>query len=69
MGFHIDEKNISVLSPDLEKVLIWQNESQQWVNYDKTHNYPVEIWQGYSGKPFEISFKKKSKKSSSILDT
>lgn len=69
MGFHIDETNISVLSPDLDNVLIWQNEAQQWVNYDKTHNYPLGTWQGYAGQPFEINPKKKSKKLSSTLDT
>lgn len=68
MGFHIDEKNISVFSPDLDNVLIWHNELQGWVEYDKTHNYPIRTWQGYSGEPFEINPNKKSKKLSSIQD-
>ena len=59
IGFHKDEHNISVLSPDLDNVLIWKNDMQGWEPYDKTHNYPVETWQGYAGQPFEIFPKKK----------
>lgn len=69
IGFHKNEHNISVLSPDLDNVLIWQNEMQQWQPYDMTHSYPLDTWQGYAGQPFEIIAKKKSKKSLSTQET
>ena len=72
MGFHKDEHNISILSPDLDNVLIWKNDLQGWEPYDKTHSYPIETWQGYAGQPFEIFPKtkiRKPRKSSSIQET
>ena len=69
MGFHIDENNISVLSSDLDNVLLWQNDLHGWQDYDKTYDYSLESWQGYSGQPFEINPKKETKKLLSNLDT
>jgi hypothetical protein len=62
MGFHIGEVNISVLSSDLDNVLIWQDDLNGWQDYDKTHDYSLETWQGYFGQPFEISSKSKTNK-------
>ena len=54
-GFFIDEETISVLSVELDKVLIWKNDSECWQPYDQTFSYPLNLWQGYSGIPFSIS--------------
>jgi len=62
MGFHIDEINISVLSSDLDNVLVWQDDLNGWQDYDKTYDYSLETWQGYFGQPFEISSKSKTNK-------